>query len=445
MDDFRLLCPTTVGGQRCQPAAGAAQRARVKSRAYTLRVETADSEVGTKILMTPHVRISMVIRSVQGEALKSAIQNEALQNAGFLYLQNPDIVSSIKDRYKKSDKTNAKRYKNVPSEGDIRNKMENLVNKSHVTAVRGDEVYFFLPYKHNTGEGTNLNNILERLFRTKRYHTEISIVEYLRRASIRIAEDDLHLLVDELKQRDYISELGNTTTYYRPGSKLQEKSELQEVSNILSDYAGDDGCLTRDEIGRALDIETVDSEIIDDLVNEQSAMYDLRDEYLVNDSKCKTQYIHALVDRKAREFEEKFKSNDWVLTEKQLETKIRSEASTFLDEVNESDIYYDIRDELVDKLELTENTDHNVTIYVMERRFDEMLRDEAERIKSEVSGEIDNSNPPPMPIVMNEYASFSKYGSDSRVDDFVRERVEARTRKAIDEDEELNVWQSIGN
>ena len=393
----------------------------------------------------------MVIRSVQGEALRNAIHEEALQNAGFLYLQNPDTISEIKKRYKESEGSSSRKYKSEASEEDIHVEMETLLQRSHVTEVHSNEVYFFNPYELPGDETSSLNTILERLFKTKRYHTEVSIVESLRRANIRIAEDDLHLFIEQLESRDLLFQLENGTKYYRPGTKLREKSNLKEVSDILADGVGSDGCLTRDGIGRALDIEEVEDKVVDDLKDRHSAIYDLGDEYVVNEPDCKEKYASALVERGLkRELEEKFKTNDWAITEGQLKTKIENEASSFLSAVDDRpNMYYKIRDKLINELNLSKSTpetsDINKTIYVMERNFDEMVNRDAIEIKESVKKAVNNENPESMPTVIEEYASFKSYGSDPQVNLFIQRSVEEEVRSAIDRDDEINVWQSIGD
>ncbi|MFB6177153.1 MAG: hypothetical protein ABEI99_08445, partial [Halobaculum sp.] len=277
-----------------------------------------------------------MVRSVNSEALKNALHEEAKQNAGFLYVQDQDTVNSIDERYGESEKTAGLTNKGSVSEADVRSRLASLAETKHyVTAVRGEDVYFLDPFKLPGDESSSLKRILERLFRTQRYHTQTSIVDHLRRADISIAEDDLPLFVSEMKRRKLLREVGDATTYYRPGSSLAENSDLRELSSILEREAGADGCLTVHDIGVALDIDTVDEEILTDLTERVNAVFELEEAFLVNTDAAVDRYVSQAVEQGlTRAFEEAFRSNDWVMTADRLEATLRREASSVLSAVD---------------------------------------------------------------------------------------------------------------
>ena len=391
-----------------------------------------------------------MVRSVDTEALKNAIQGEAKQNAGFLYIQDQETVSGIRERYENSEKTNGLRTKSSVSEENIRLCLSSLAESKHyITAVRDEDVYFLDPFKLPGDESSSLKKILEQLFRTQRYHTQTSIVDFLRKADIRIAEDDLPLFVREMKRRKLLREVGETTAYYRPGSSLAENSDLEELSVILESDAGRDGCLTVSGIGAALDIDTVDEDILTDLTERVEALFELEDAFLVNTEKALNQYVSQAVNQGlAREFEEALRSNDWVMIDDRLETVLRREASSALSAVdNEQDMFYDLKSAVIDAIGVEERTveieGEPVKLYERPDEIQSLVNTEAERIRSDVASKVDNDSPESMPFVMREYATFNTYGSDERINTYVHERIETAARDAIDADEDINVWETI--
>ncbi len=391
-----------------------------------------------------------MVRSVDTEALKNAIQGEAKQNAGFLYMQDQDTVGGIRERYENSEETSGLLIKSSVSEENIRSRLSSLAESKHyITAVRDEDVYFLDPFKLPGNESSSLKNILERLFRTQRYHTQTSIVDYLREADIRIAEDDLPLFVREMKRRDLLREVGVTTAYYDPGSSLAENSDLQELSVILESDAGRDGCLTVSGIGAALDIDTVDEDILTDLTERVGALFELEDAFLVNTDKALNQYVSQAVNQGlAREFEEALRSNDWVMIDDRLETILRREVSSALSAVdNEQDMFYDLKSAVIDAIGVKERTveieGEPVKLYERPDEIQSLVNSEAERIRSDVAQKVDNDNPESMSFVLQEYATFNAYGSDERINTYVHDRIETAARNAIDADEDINVWETI--
>lgn len=391
-----------------------------------------------------------MVRSVDTEALKNAIQGEAKQNAGFLYIQDQETVSGIRERYENSEKTNGLRTKSSVSEDNIRSRLSSLAESKHyITAVREEDVYFLDPFKLPGDESSSLKTILEQLFRTQRYHTQTSIVDYLRGADIRIAEDDLPLFVREMKRRKLLREVGGATAYYRPGSSLAENSDLEELSVILESDAGRDGCLTVSGIGAALDIDTVDEDILTDLTERVDALFELEDAFLVNTEKALNQYVSQAVNQGlAREFEEALRSNDWVMTDDRLETVLRREASSVLSAVdNDKDMFYDLKSAVIDAVGVEKRTveieGKPVKLYERPDEIQSLVNSEAERIRSDVAQKVDNDNPESMSFVVQEYATFNTYGSDKRINTYVHERIETAARDAIDADEDINVWETI--
>lgn len=391
-----------------------------------------------------------MLRSVNSEALKNALHEEAKQNAGFLYVQDQGSINSINERYGESEKTAGLTNKGSVSETDVRSRLASLTETKHyVTAVRGEDVYFLDPFKLPGDESSSLKRILERLFQTQRYHTQTSIVDHLRQADISIAEDDLSLFVSEMKRRKLLREVGEATTYYRPGSSLAENSDLRELSSILEREAGADGCLTVHSIGVALDIDTVDEGILTDLTERVNALFELEDAFLVNTDAAVDGHVSQAVEQGlTRAFEEAFKSNDRVMTADRLEATLRREASSVLSAVdNEQDVFYDLRDAVIDAVGVEERTveidGERLTVYELSAELESLITSEAERIRTDVARQVDNDDPESMPTVMREYASFNTYGSDDRIDRYVRERIKTAAREAIDEDEDINVWQRI--
>lgn len=391
-----------------------------------------------------------MVRSVHDETLKNAIHDVAQQNAGFLYVRDEATVERINEYYGEREETDQLTVKSSVKQSDIRSKMQSLAEDTHYTApVREDDVFFVDPFKLPTEESSALKSILERLFRRQRYHTQTSIVDFLQEEDIRIAEDDLSLFVREMKQRDLLEEVGQQTTYYRPGAALTENSNLVDISVVLGRRAGEDGCLTMNDIGNALEIETVDREIRRDLTEQTDALVELDEAFLVNSDSAVQKYVTKSVERGlGREVEEKLRSNDWVMTEEMLDSTIRSQSETLLNAVeNESDVFYDLRAELVDAVGLEKSTieidESRFVVYEHTTELESLITDEAERIRSDVERQVDNDNPVSMPTAMEEYADFSKYGLDERVDTYVRERVFDAAREAIDADDEINIWATI--
>lgn len=391
-----------------------------------------------------------MVRPVHDETLKNAIQDVAQQNAGFLYVQDEDTVERIDEHYSDSDKTSQLRVKGSVNQSDIRSQVLSLVDNTHyIGALRGDDVYFIDPFKLPSQESSILKQILEGLFREQRYHTQTSIIDHLQQEDIRIAEDDLSLFVREMKQRSLLREVGQQTTYYRPGKDLRENSDLADVSVVLDRNAGEDGCLTLSDIGTVLNIQTVDDGIRRDLTERVGALYELEEAFLVNSKSAVDQYVTKRVERGlAREIEEELRSNDWVLTEEMLDNTLQAEATTLLNTVeDESNVFYDLREELVEAVGLEESTieidSERIVVYEHHTELESLIAEEAERVRSEVDARVDNEDPVSMPTAMEEYATFNKYGLDDRVDSYLRDRVADASRKVIDEDDGINVWASL--
>jgi hypothetical protein len=395
-----------------------------------------------------------MVTSVEGAALKNAIEKEAKGNAGFLYVQDQETIEQINEYYSNSEKTNGLRTTSSVDEPDVRARLDELTeNRSYVTSVRED-VYFLDPFKYPSDESSSLKNVLENVFQTKRYHTETSIINYLSEAKIRIAEDDLPWFIREMKARELLDEVGEDTTYYRPGEKLEENSELKPVESVLQEEvqkrdATTDGCLTVSEIGAALDIGTVDAQILEDLTEEEEALFDLQDVFLVNTDETIKSYVSQYVrEGLSRQVEQKLKSNDWVMTTDRLETVIQREATTLLSAVDDEDgVFEDVKQEVIEVVGLEKEEididNRRAIVYTVPDELDSLIEREASRIKSDVKDTIDNNNPPSMPTVMSNHAEFNAYGADNRVNTYVRKQVKAAAREQIDQDDTINVWDSI--
>lgn len=388
-----------------------------------------------------------MVRPVHSDALQSVLHEVAEENAGFLYVQEPDVFERISTAYE--ERPTGLTHAETVTRDDTRAVLADLSEKSYATTVREGEVYFLNPFRLSSAESSAFTRLLERVFETRRYHTEASIVEQLRDEDISIAEDDISLFLQELKRRDLLEELGEATTYYRPGDSLSERCDLPDVSTVLASHGGRDGCLTATEIGEALDIGTIDDEIITDLCEEQSALFELEEEFLIDDSDCIERYVSHLTEMGLkREFEERFKSHNWVVPTETFEAILRDEASDLLSVIDhELDVFYDLRDVLLEELGATERTvqtdDARTDVYVMERRLSEFVREEAEAIVGDVSEKIDPENPPSMPVVLSEYAVFDTYSPKQTVDTYVTDRVRDTVCEQVHEDDDIPVWESL--
>jgi hypothetical protein len=137
------------------------------------------------------------------------------------------------------------------------------------------------------------------------------------------------------------------------------------------------------------------------------------------------------------------------MPEDELESVIRREAATLLSKVNREDIQYDLRDEVIEALGLTETEiEHRgdrITLYIMEENLTELIEEEAEDIKDNVASQVGDAEPVSMPTVIEQHASFGTYGSDNRVNSYIRSKVDEAARDAIDADQQIPVWQTITN
>jgi hypothetical protein len=391
-----------------------------------------------------------MVRPVKSSVLESAIHREARSNAGFLYLRAEQSIDPIKEDYAASDETGLPtRYKGSVSKDDIKDHLEEMAESSEVRMIRDGTVYFYNPFKLPGEESQKLFNTIKEIFDEKRYFTRQDLVEYLRGADIHIAEDDVGAFINELRERDLLKKLEGQTAYYRPGQDLRENTDLRGRSEIIQDGANDDGCITHAELENVLDIDKITEEIKTDLT-EDGVLHELDGKYLVNSKDCHSDFVESLAENKlARPIRESFKSSDWVKTESEFETDLRNQItqkSNVLSVVEDGDLYYEIKEQVENILELQEEKIEeggtHVPIYKIEEKLEEFIEDEAEAIVNDVQNSIDNEDPPSMEVAL-EGIDMPTYGSESVTKSYVRERVLDQVRTEVDENDEINIWSTI--
>lgn len=391
-----------------------------------------------------------MVLPVNSGVLESAIQQEARSNAGFLYVRADDSVESIKEAYAESEDTGIpSRYTGSVSKANIRSQLDSMAEGSEVEMIRDGTVYFFNPFKLPGEESQELFNTLKAVFDEKRYFTRQDLVEYLRDADIYIAEDDVGDFISELRERDLLAKLEGQTAYYRPGKALRENTNLKGRSEIIEDGANSSGCITHADLEDVLEIDQITKEIKKDLTSDD-VLYELNGKYLINSEDCKENFVQHFTENKlSRPIRESFKSSDWVKTETQFETNLRKQikgSSNVLTAVNDEDLFYDMKEQVIEVLDLenekTEVDGRHYSIFRVEDKLQQHVEQEAEAIETDVEKTINNNDPPSMSVAL-EQIDVPTYGSDSITDSYVREQILEQARMRIDNNDDINIWSTI--
>ena len=382
--------------------------------------------------------------------LETAIKDEARSNAGFLYIRADESIEPIKNQYAEHDETGLPtKYKGSIDKETIQSKLESMAEGSEVEMIRDDTVYFLNPFKLPGEKSQELLNTIKNVFDDKRYFTRQDLVEYLRKANIHIAEDDVEAFVDELRQRDLLKKLEGQTAYYRPGSKLRENTDLKSRSEIIESGANEDGCITHAELEEILEIDTITEEIKDDLTSDD-VIYEVDNKYLVSSEKAYDDYVNNFIETKLRRpIRESFKSSDWVKTEDEFESDLRNqinEKSEVLSVLEDENIFYDLKDtvnEKVDiKMEKTEIDGQHTSVFKIEAEFQDRIDQEASAIENEIEKTVNNDDPPGMDAALQK-ADVPMYGSNDITNSYIREKVLDQARAKIHENDEINIWTAI--
>lgn len=382
--------------------------------------------------------------------LETAIEAEARSNAGFLYIRAGESIEHIKNQYSGHDETGLPtKYKGSVDKDTIQSKLESMAEGSEVEMIRDDTVYFLNPFKLPGEASQELYNTVKNVFDDKRYFTRQDLVEYLREANIHIAEDDVEAFIGEFRQRDLLKKLEGQTTYYRPGSELRENTDLKSRSEIIESGANDDGCLTHAELEEILEIDTITEEIKDDLTSDD-VIHEVDNKYLVGSENAYDDYVDYFTEKKLkRPIYESFKSSDWVKTEDEFESDLRTQIkkkSEVLSVLEDEDLFYDLKDDIIEKVQIemekTEIDGQHTSVFKIQADLQELINEEASAIENEIEKTVNNDDPLGMDAAIQK-ADVPMYGSNDITNSYIRQKVLEQARAKIHENDEINIWTTI--
>lgn len=292
-----------------------------------------------------------MIRSIHTQSLRDAFLEVAVNNNGFLYVDNRELRKQIQEKYKeKNEVQNSFMVSPKVSADHIRSELEDFATgDDRVHKREKTEGYYFNLEKFPDWE----ENIVQTFVRTFDSDTPIVREKDIKpqvRSDTNIADDDVVFLLtqftkDSSDDSTYLESLdAQGTTFYLPGAKLYENSsqrlaDVRKALSIEADRERNPGTVTRQAIEQALEVEAPD-ELIRELVR-RDYLIDLRasERWLVNEQDCISQFTQSTVSETiAPRIKQKLSEHDFVVptsTFSQIVEETYQDATGILNDLDE--------------------------------------------------------------------------------------------------------------
>lgn len=318
-----------------------------------------------------------MLRSLDSDILRRICVDIALENYGFIYLN--DHETEIKSRYVSED--DRKLNFGSLSRQELREGIRELASEQpHVTELREGSAFYFDPFAERQG-GRVITTLTDVVF-----DQALVVNTQTIRSEFNLAPSDVDFFAKELIDHKYLERVAGE--YFTVGPGLEDETEGQmSVANKLlrgAKRGRRDGMVSHSDLERVINVAAT-QDVIDHLVDNDFVV-DLDDKYLVMGAI--DQFGEHMAEESVEAIVEEFEASGDAMTEAEFEQVIENEIkarSDVLAKVGTStydDILEATRNALDEEIEL-ETRRLNTTggeIVVRSEAFGKRVMDQATRL-----------------------------------------------------------------
>lgn len=318
-----------------------------------------------------------MLRSLDSDILRRICVDIALENYGFIYLN--DHETEIKSRYVSED-DRMLNFGSLSTE-ELREGLRELAGEyPHVTELREGSAFYFDPFAEREG-GRVINTLTDVVF-----DQALVVNTQTIRSEFDLAPSDVDFFVDELIDREYLERVAGE--YFTVGDGLADETEGQmTVANKLlrgAKRGRRDGMVSHSDLERVINVAAT-QDVIDHLVDNDFVV-DLDDKYLVMGAI--DQFGEHMAEESTDAIVEEFEASGDAMTVAEFEQVIENEIKARSDVLSKvgSSTYSDILDEtkqaLREELELeTRRLNHGEgKIVVRSEAFTDRVQSQATKL-----------------------------------------------------------------
>lgn len=362
-----------------------------------------------------------MIRPVDTEELEDICRDIALQNYGFLYVN--EHKGEIQSEYESADKGVTKA--GTVSASDLKESLREIANDDFSEFQRlRNGVYFYDPL--GLPEGKSVSDDLSSVFRS-----HLVIDKQTFESVFDIAPKDVDFLANHLEQHAYLERITTgKRDYYVSGTKLKENTSRDtSVSARLSGEASG-GTVSQSDLEDVIDVAATDDVIR--YLEDQDFILDIGEEYIVQSEM--DAYARHLIGEIGDSVEDEIGTSG-LLPLPEFEQVIRNEINDRFDVLSHlgrgeaAELLETVQEALAETYGLEVDRD----VVVDRAAFDEYVDQRARDLREEVESEHDLATPSDYREVGHPRIDDMEVSDATAVNRYVRDGLEDRFDELVDE------------